>query len=81
MKIGKLRSIIDCFDDDQEVTINVEFPDVGGWTVTTDDISFDVGTYNGTLSLAIAVYLSDFDYTDVWQKLREVVNEAPSSRL
>jgi hypothetical protein len=81
MKLGELRSLIDNFDDNQELIINVRFPNVNDWTVATGDISFDVDKDYGNLSLEIAIYLADFDYTDVWKKLKDAVNDAPASRL
>jgi hypothetical protein len=81
MTIGELRSLIDNFEDDQDLIINVKFPNVDGWTVGTGDIGYDVDENYGTLSLEISVYLADFDYTDVWKKLKDVVNDASASRL
>ena len=81
MKIKELSRLLDNFNEEQELTINVEFPDIDGWTVSTGDISFDVDKDYDTLSLEIAVYLADFDYTAVWKKLEDAVTNASASSL
>jgi hypothetical protein len=60
MTVSKLKSILDGFDDDSNVTISIEV-DNKKPPVLTYDIGFDKNEH-GELMLEVAVYDADFDY-------------------
>lgn len=79
MQAKELRSWIEDLDDDDEVSIEVTFPEVNDWSMLSYAIAARPdGEYDGAgLTLSVSVYTADFDYGQPLARLKEVVAALP----
>lgn len=79
MKVKDLQKLLDEFDGDCELGIEIEFPQIG-YAVKTYDFSWgydsDCESESG-FQLAVSLYGADFDYPAVLRKVKDVVAAIP----
>ena len=81
MKASDLIEFLGSFDDDQELCILIDFPDLKGWSVSSYDIGYSINEEDvgkGPM-LKTAIYLADFDYPQILRDLKDVVAAAPEA--
>lgn len=80
MKIGHLKEILTGFDDASEVSLLMGFPELADWSVSTCDIGTVHGEEDGSLQLEASVFLADFDYPEILEKLKDIAAATPKEK-
>jgi hypothetical protein len=77
MTANDLISVLESFNGDSEVAIEVAFPGLDGWTVKTYSFSYGPDESSDGPKLGFSIYGSNFDYPDILRVLKDRVAAIP----
>ena len=80
MKIGYLKEILNNVDEDKELSLLIDFPDLTDWRVSTHDIAVTPSEEDESLRLEASIFLADFDYPEILKKLKDIALRMPEEK-
>jgi hypothetical protein len=77
MTVNDLINVLESFNGDSEVAIEVAFPGLDGWAVKTYSFSYSPDGDSDGPKLGISIHGSDFDYPGILRVLKDRVAAIP----